>query len=146
MYSEIDEVIDSYKKQSLDEYKAVISEYSFFKLIQEFDVIGNIQYHALPNDEKFFADRIDTIKTVITEKSQLLLKNKWLYLECACCDQETKGRQWPNRDDGYGVCSSCFEDEVKRSGEKYALCCYGVKGVHHSLNFNKQEQSSCNQT
>jgi hypothetical protein len=54
-------------------------------------------------------------------------------LTCACCGEYTKGRQWWNRDTGYGVCPSCYQDEVKRNGSIVAIDCYGKPGVHHSL-------------
>ena len=28
-------------------------------------------------------------------------------LECCCCGAEAKGRQWWNRDTGYGICVPC---------------------------------------
>lgn len=54
-------------------------------------------------------------------------------LTCACCGAETKGRQWWNRDTGYGVCPACYATEAARCGTDYAVQCYGQPGVHHSL-------------
>lgn len=52
---------------------------------------------------------------------------------CAVCGCPSKGRQWWNRDTGYGVCRKCYLEEVERNGEEYARQCYGYPGVHHSL-------------
>lgn len=58
-------------------------------------------------------------------------------LICACCGEAAYGRQWWNRDTGYGLCRKCGEwllthrpfnrdpmplDEVEQS--------YGKRGVH----------------
>jgi hypothetical protein len=32
---------------------------------------------------------------------------RWLL--CSCCGAETRGRQWHNRDTGYGLCVSCIQ-------------------------------------
>lgn len=55
-------------------------------------------------------------------------------LRCACCGDSAPAReQWWNRDEGYGVCKRCFEEEVKKQGEEWAIQTYGRPGVHHSL-------------
>ena len=55
-------------------------------------------------------------------------------LFCSCCGGWTTGRQWHNRDRGYGVCLSCVEwmekrgtdaDEIRRN--------YGTRGVHFDI-------------
>ena len=53
-------------------------------------------------------------------------------LICCCCGQFTKGRQWYNRDKGYGVCPKCIKsfhnippDEIKDN--------YGIKGFHYDI-------------
>jgi hypothetical protein len=53
-------------------------------------------------------------------------------LECCWCGQTTKGRQWCNREKGYGLCGKCAEkiqiyglydaEEFERN--------YGKKDVH----------------
>lgn len=65
------------------------------------------------------------------------------YLGCACCGTGVMGRQWYNRDTGYGVCKSCADANTERYGEgsketsepcdstTYSL--YGVRGYHFSL-------------
>jgi hypothetical protein len=52
---------------------------------------------------------------------------------CACCGQYTKGKQWWNRDTGFGVCEKCFIQSVERDGPAYSVSCYGHPGIHHSL-------------
>ena len=55
-------------------------------------------------------------------------------LQCCCCGEPTKGRQWWNRDTGYGVCQSCIT-YARRKGytEDEIRSLYGVEGIHHSL-------------
>jgi len=56
---------------------------------------------------------------------------------CCCCGAKTSGKQWHNRDTGYGLCKSClayirrhrlFGGEPMTEAEIGA--CYGVEGVH----------------
>ncbi len=56
-------------------------------------------------------------------------------LICACCGSRTKGRQWWNRDTGYGLCSCCY-DWLKDRGEsdKEIEDCYGKVGYHFKVN------------
>lgn len=55
-------------------------------------------------------------------------------LECCCCGSGTLGRQWWNRDTGYGMCPSCIAF-VRRKGmsEEEIQCNYGMEGVHWNL-------------
>ena len=50
-------------------------------------------------------------------------------LICCCCGDSTKGRQWFNRDQGYGLCPDCIID-CHAQGSNDA---YGVEGVHYNL-------------
>ena len=55
-------------------------------------------------------------------------------LDCCCCGGAAPAyEQWWNRDNGYGVCKRCFDEDFKKYGEQYARDCYGVAGVHHSI-------------
>lgn len=65
-----------------------------------------------------------------------------IWLDCACCGSGVRGRQWCNRDDGYGVCLSCADENTARYGEgkpgdglggstTYAL--YGRRGYHFGV-------------
>lgn len=50
-------------------------------------------------------------------------------LECCCCGDSTMGRQWFNRDTGYGLCVSCVE--FCNAGQNES--CYGIQGYHFGL-------------
>ena len=54
-------------------------------------------------------------------------------LTCSCCGEPTQGRQWYNRDAGFGVCVPCSEMIEKKETREYMHECYGVKGVHYSI-------------
>ena len=58
-----------------------------------------------------------------------------LTLECNCCAAATRGRQWWNRDTGYGMCMSCIE-WVRSRGmkEEESQNLYGIEGVHWGEN------------
>ena len=55
-------------------------------------------------------------------------------LTCCVCGEGTRGRQWHNRDTGFGVCKKCVE-WVKSRGETDANVhsYYGVEGVHYNI-------------
>ena len=52
-------------------------------------------------------------------------------LRCCCCGGYTKGRQFHNQDEGFGLGSCCVEfvrprvDDMERT--------YGIEGVHYLL-------------
>lgn len=52
-------------------------------------------------------------------------------LICSCCGAHTAGRQWHNRDTGYGLCNNCIDYVATRTEDMDA--CYGVLGVHYGL-------------
>jgi hypothetical protein len=64
------------------------------------------------------------------------------WLVCACCGSEARGRQWPNRDTGYGVCLRCADANTAKYGEGDASvgqrgmttrALYGVRGYHFDV-------------
>ena len=54
-------------------------------------------------------------------------------LICCCCGQHTQGRQWWNRDTGFGLCVKCAEFISKEEDEESMKSCYGEKGVHYAI-------------
>lgn len=55
-------------------------------------------------------------------------------LTCACCGNYHKGRQWFNRDDGYGLCNNCIDDCVTDPLDWLEPgCSYGVPGIHYDI-------------
>ncbi len=61
-----------------------------------------------------------------------------LTLICSCCEQPTTGRQWYNRDLGYGLCAACASS-IAASGKQTAeetRSCYGIEGVHYNVEQN----------
>jgi hypothetical protein len=55
-------------------------------------------------------------------------------MSCACCGTYTTGRQWGNRDDGYGLCNGCIDDCVTNPNDWLeAGCAYGIPGVHYDI-------------
>ena len=55
-------------------------------------------------------------------------------LRCCVCDASTKGRQWFNRDTGYGICSSCAASEKAKLLPEEMKSNYGIEGTHYFLN------------
>jgi hypothetical protein len=54
-------------------------------------------------------------------------------LECSCCGERTVGRQWYNRDTGYGLCPPCSERLWNKLPAVEMLSNYGVPGVHYAI-------------
>lgn len=52
---------------------------------------------------------------------------------CCCCDGDAgKYFQHWNRDDGYGICKSCLQDEIKRGiSESDITSLYGKPGINY---------------
>lgn len=57
------------------------------------------------------------------------------HLECCCCGNDTRGRQWHNRDTGYGLCDDCADDFERTGavGPQSMHDYYGIRGVHYKL-------------
>lgn len=54
-------------------------------------------------------------------------------LICSCCGGATKGRQWFNRDKGYGLCNGCIDLCTRNETKQSAQSIYGVSGIHYNL-------------
>lgn len=54
-------------------------------------------------------------------------------LTCSCCGALTRGRQWHNRDTGFGVCESCIERIGDKETPVELLRNYGESGFHYAL-------------
>jgi len=53
-------------------------------------------------------------------------------LTCSCCGSSTKGRQWHNRDAGYGICPKCADWlALDRESPESMRLNYGVFGYHY---------------
>ena len=52
-------------------------------------------------------------------------------LICSCCGAATRGRQWHNRDTGYGLCNRCIDYVATRTEDMDRS--HGVLGVHYGL-------------
>ena len=55
-------------------------------------------------------------------------------LTCCCCGESTKGRQWHNRDTGFGLCESCATwIEGRGTGSEEMRSLYGEAGIHYNI-------------
>lgn len=68
-------------------------------------------------------------------------KCKVKVLTCCCCGDCCKGRQWWNRDTGYGACWKCIPYLGKGEDEDGLKNMIGIDGVHY---FSKKEDSEDN--
>ena len=58
-------------------------------------------------------------------------KGPLITLTCSCCGGVAIGRQWWNRDAGYGLCSKCVEFVSSKETPEHIQFCYGIEGVHY---------------
>lgn len=54
-------------------------------------------------------------------------------LRCCVCAGEAYGRQWHNRDTGYGVCEPCVDFVGERESPEEIRSLYGIKGYHYAV-------------
>lgn len=55
-------------------------------------------------------------------------------LSCCCCGQGTRGRQWWNRDTGFGICAKCIGWLRSRgTSEEEIRASYGREGYHFNV-------------
>ncbi len=58
-------------------------------------------------------------------------------LICNCCGKATLGRQWWNRDTGFGLCAECGNETIKRSSDTLEGVEFssGKRGIHWDLDY-----------
>ena len=54
-------------------------------------------------------------------------------LTCCCCGETTRGKQWWNRDEGYGICLPCAQLWREKDGKEHLEMSCGLEGVHWGL-------------
>lgn len=54
-------------------------------------------------------------------------------LECSCCSNIEPGRQWQNRDQGFGLCSECVNRVRTCFNNEQFASIFGLEGYHYSL-------------
>ncbi len=60
-------------------------------------------------------------------------------LTCCCCGEMTRGRQWWNRDTGYGICSRCIAWQRSRGTDDAEIAdLYGKEGEYFSVDENAE--------
>lgn len=54
-------------------------------------------------------------------------------LVCCCCGSETRGRQWHNRDTGFGCCPACVPRMSRNETPEQLQSLIGIKGIHYEV-------------
>lgn len=52
---------------------------------------------------------------------------------CSCCGAVSQGRQWHNRDTGFGLCLECADRLTPKYGPEEMQRLYGVRGWHYDI-------------
>lgn len=55
----------------------------------------------------------------------------WRTLTCCCCGAGCRGRQWWNRDTGYGLCPKCVPYVSRGETPEEVERTYGRAGYHY---------------
>lgn len=63
-------------------------------------------------------------------------------MRCSCCGGETIGRQWHNRDTGWGLCVSCIDFCKRNETEESFARLYGEWGVHYDIQGGEGEYTA----
>ncbi len=66
-------------------------------------------------------------------KSLSLPLPKVSYKVCSCCGAATQGRQWPNRDKGFGLCLECVPFTARGYTASEHASIYGYRGIHFDI-------------
>jgi len=61
------------------------------------------------------------------------MNDKIVRLKCAVCGKPASGRQWWNRDKGFGICYKCVAEQEKTTSEELMALNYGKKGEHYNV-------------
>lgn len=61
------------------------------------------------------------------------IKNGIYHLTCCVCGNEAIGRQWHNRDTGYGICPKCAEYVKTKQTPEENQSYYGIEGIHYNI-------------
>jgi hypothetical protein len=64
--------------------------------------------------------------------------SKIVTLTCCCCGESTRGRQWHNRDTGFGLCPACADWIAKSTTPEDMRSCYGERGIHYDIKENEK--------
>lgn len=54
-------------------------------------------------------------------------------LICNCCGAYCRGRQWHNRDTGFGLCLSCGDMQEKKYGIEEVKSWSGIRGYNWGI-------------
>ena len=54
-------------------------------------------------------------------------------LICCCCGERAYGKQWWNRDKGFGLCVRCIPIVNRGISEQEMESNYGKRGVHYDV-------------
>lgn len=60
---------------------------------------------------------------------------------CACCAGITRGSQWHNRDDGFGLCNDCIDFCARGATPEDFQRAYGLRGVHFDIQGATKERT-----
>lgn len=81
------------------------------------------RYFFTPTDTPWYSVREEELQDANPPRS----------LTCCCCGESTIGRQWYNRDTGFGLCAKCAAWIATRENEETMKQNYGIKGVHYEV-------------
>ncbi len=102
--------------------------------------LGNvISVAQCVGDQSVKASDRAAVEEAITSLEMKLDKSLHEHLEpvvellCSGCGAVTYGRQWHNRDDGYGVCPKCVDWLAEREPAEAMKRNYGIRGVHYNV-------------
>jgi hypothetical protein len=107
---------------------------------------GNITTHFARVGSRFFEGsfRTTTAYEDLAGQVAVILREPVRTLTCCCCGETTKGRQWWNRDTGFGICAACITRLAGRETPEDTVSLYGIRGVHYAVEETLVARSASN--
>jgi hypothetical protein len=93
----------------------------------------DLQFEELTFFRTAFPRAKQNWEAMLRNKEELSKTSPLMQLLCCCCDSYTTGRQWYNRDAGYGLCWKCASKIQAKETLEQMISFYGKVGYHYFL-------------
>ena len=107
-------------------YRKVMEAWTTEEKVREYQVYAGSLYEGGENIA-LFSTEDEAIACCVKHNKPIKT------LICCCCGSATKGRQWHNRDTGYGLCDPCADLIKEKETPEEFKSNYGIEGIHFKV-------------